>query len=62
MLDKNTDQFYYATIEDPADASISLKSERFEVLLVPEIIDYEIAFQQIRVNNIRGTLLLKQRK
>lgn len=62
MLDKNTDQFYYATIEDPADASVSLKSERFEVLLVPEVIDYEITFQQIRVNNIRGTLLVKQRK
>lgn len=62
MLDKYTDEFYYVTIEEPADAFINLKSERFEILLVPEIIDYEITYQQIQVNNIRGTLLVKQRK
>ncbi|MDZ4682590.1 MAG: DUF4153 domain-containing protein [Saprospiraceae bacterium] len=62
MLAKYTDEFYYATIEDPADAAVSLKSERFEILLIPEVIDYEITQQQTRVNNIRGTLLVKPRK
>ncbi|MFM9948110.1 MAG: DUF4153 domain-containing protein [Saprospiraceae bacterium] len=62
LLAKNADEFYYATIEDPADAAVSLKSERFEILLIPEVIDYEITHQQARVNNIRGTLLIKPRK
>jgi len=62
MLDKYTDEFYYATIEEPADAAISLNSERFEILLIPEIIDYQMTYQQIQVNNIRGTLLVKPRK
>ncbi|NUO03544.1 MAG: DUF4153 domain-containing protein [Saprospiraceae bacterium] len=62
MLDKYTDEFYYATIEDPVDAFVRLKDDWVEILLVPEVIDYEITRQQIQVNNIRGTLLLKQRK
>jgi len=62
LLNKHTDQLYYATITEPADAFVNLKNGGLEILLVPEGIEYEIVQQQIRVNNIRGTLLLKARK
>ncbi len=62
LLDKYKDGFYYVNIENPADAFVNLSGKKWEVMLIPEGIGYEINKQQIRINNLNGTLLVKKRK